>query len=231
MDKIGKRHAIIEAALNRFRRFGIRKTTMQEIAEDMNLAVGTLYLYFKNKDELIIGCAEQFAENHRSFVDELMRSDLPADEKLRRYAINRFRAVKEIRAGTSHTAEIARAVIKLNPATAQEDSRQMYETVRGILAQGMERGLLHMTDPSRDAEIFLQTLAYFLPLSEAEPSVPVTEAKLCQTLDWFTGKWTEAARPVHRRPDEYRDRYDARLDRDRTAERRRRPGDSPSERV
>ncbi len=213
MDKIDRRQAIIEAARKRFHHYGVRKTTMQEIAEDMNLAVGTLYLYFKNKDELIVGCAGQFWEAHQAFADTVLQSDSSADEKLRQYAINRFRAVKEVRAGTSHTAEIARTASKLDPASVHEDNRRMHQTVLKILTAGIEESVFHAVDPAKDAEVFLQALTYFLPVSETEPSRNLTEAKLCQTLDWFIEKWSMTDRPKRRARDESQDFLDAMRDR------------------
>lgn len=45
---------IIEAAMNVFSRLGFNKARMDDIAEETKLSKGTLYLYFKSKDELII---------------------------------------------------------------------------------------------------------------------------------------------------------------------------------
>ena len=53
-----KRQRILEAARKRFRYYGVRKTTMQEIARDAGVAVGTLYLYFKDKDDLLVALYE-----------------------------------------------------------------------------------------------------------------------------------------------------------------------------
>ena len=45
---------IIEAAMNVFSRLGFNKARMDDIAEETQLSKGTLYLYFKSKDDLII---------------------------------------------------------------------------------------------------------------------------------------------------------------------------------
>jgi len=47
-----KKH-IITSALNAFLKYGFHKTTMNQIAQEANIAKGTLYLYFKSKDILI----------------------------------------------------------------------------------------------------------------------------------------------------------------------------------
>jgi TetR/AcrR family transcriptional regulator len=47
-----KKDQIIEAALNRFMHFGIPKTTMNEIADDLSISKALLYYYFPDKSSL-----------------------------------------------------------------------------------------------------------------------------------------------------------------------------------
>jgi AcrR family transcriptional regulator len=47
-----RRHQIMVAAKNVFYQKGFSKSTMEDIARAAELSPGTLYLYFKNKDEL-----------------------------------------------------------------------------------------------------------------------------------------------------------------------------------
>ena len=44
-----KKEKIVETARNIFSRFGIKKSTMDEIARKIRVAKSTLYHYFKNK--------------------------------------------------------------------------------------------------------------------------------------------------------------------------------------
>jgi AcrR family transcriptional regulator len=189
VNKPDKRKAIIEAARNRFREFGISKTTMQEIAEDAGMAVGTVYLYFKNKDDLVLGCAERFAEKHQESAAKLLASKLPADEKLRRYILDRYRAVEETRTGSKFTVEIARRVIKLRPERFEEDDRWLYDNILAILHEGEKSGLFASTDFERDARIFMQAVLYFLPVAGLEPYRPPTEKRLLEVIEWFIDKW------------------------------------------
>src|SRR5215210_5408784 len=48
-----KRHSIIEAARALFTNRGYETTTMAEVAREAGVAVGTVYLYFKSKNELL----------------------------------------------------------------------------------------------------------------------------------------------------------------------------------
>ena len=53
-----KRARILEVARRRFSHYGYDKTTMAEIAEDAGMAVGTLYLFFKNKQDIVMAFGE-----------------------------------------------------------------------------------------------------------------------------------------------------------------------------
>jgi len=51
-EKEQRRHQIIAAARRAFHKKGFTKATMKDIANEAELGFGTLYLYFKNKEEL-----------------------------------------------------------------------------------------------------------------------------------------------------------------------------------
>ncbi len=73
-----KREAILNAAKRRLNQYGVKKTTMQEIAEDVGIAVGTLYLYFKNKNEILIATAEAYILQHMADTERILRSHISA---------------------------------------------------------------------------------------------------------------------------------------------------------
>jgi AcrR family transcriptional regulator len=186
---MNKNERIIEAAGQRFRYYGIAKTTMQEIAADAGVAVGTLYLYFKNKDELVVACAGEFAERHRREIDEVFSSKATPAEKLRRYLVGRFRAAEDVRTGTRHAVELTRAVMRLKPERLIEEGQMMFEAVSRILSEGVERKHFRIVDIERDAKVFLFSIAYCFPNALTEPPIPPTEEDLLLVVDWFIEKW------------------------------------------
>lgn len=54
-----RKSQILEAATRVFARLGLSNVRMDDIADEAGLSKGTLYWYFKNKDELIIGIVEK----------------------------------------------------------------------------------------------------------------------------------------------------------------------------
>ncbi len=186
-----KREAILNAARQRLSQYGVKKTTMQEIAEDVGIAVGTLYLYFKNKNEILIATAEAYTQQHLVDTERLLRSPMSAPEKLKAYLRNRFRAVQENRLSGSHAAELARAVIRLKPELQEEQGKAVKNNVLSILQEGIEANLFQIDNLEGDLEVFLYSIGYFFPMPTTEKYYEPEEEKLYMVIDWFIQKWRD----------------------------------------
>jgi AcrR family transcriptional regulator len=193
-----KRQRILEAARKRFRHYGVRKTTMQEIARDAGVAVGTLYLYFKDKDDLLVAGTEEYVTRHRRQAESILASDAAAADKLRRYVLDRFRASLATRAGGHRpAAELLREVLRVRPERRLEEGRMMAEYFARILRQGMESAELYTDDPERDARVFLLSLAFLFPSAMDERAYTPTEEDALLVVDWFVQVWRQSrARPA-----------------------------------
>jgi AcrR family transcriptional regulator len=193
-----KRQRILESARKRFRYYGVRKTTMQEIARDAGVAVGTLYLYFKDKDDLLVASVEEYVTRHRRQAEAILASEGPAADKLRRYVLDRFRASQATRTGgPGHAAELLREVLRVRPERRLEEGRMMAEYFARILRLGMERGELCSDDPERDARVLLLSLAFLFPSALDERAYTPTEEDALLVVDWFLQVWRQAsARPA-----------------------------------
>lgn len=53
-NKNNKYHLILEAAVRVFARQGFYQSTVSQIAKEAGVADGTIYLYFKNKDDILV---------------------------------------------------------------------------------------------------------------------------------------------------------------------------------
>ena len=188
-----KRQRILEAARKRFRHYGVRKTTMQEIARDAGVAVGTLYLYFKDKDDLLVACTEEYVTRHRRQAEAILASGGSAAEKMRRYVLDRFRASQVTRAiGFRPAAELLREVLRVRPERRVEEGRMMAEYFVRILRLGMETGELCTDHPERDARVFLMSLAFLFPRALDERAYIPTEEDALLVVDWFLQVWRQS---------------------------------------
>src|SRR6187431_1062469 len=62
MSQDQKKNLIIEAAQKRFAHFGVGKTTMNEIADDLSLSKASLYYYFPDKLNLYAAVLQKIIE-------------------------------------------------------------------------------------------------------------------------------------------------------------------------
>lgn len=67
-DGMVKQEHILEAAIKRFSHFGIQKTTLTEVADDLSMTKQTLYYYFPDKQSLIAAVEEKITTE---YIDDL----------------------------------------------------------------------------------------------------------------------------------------------------------------
>ena len=82
-----KRRAILDAATKMFAELGYRKTSMDQLASEVGVGKGTLYLYFPKKIDLLFACV---ALEKLRWVPELvgvLEDTGPADARLKQWII------------------------------------------------------------------------------------------------------------------------------------------------
>lgn len=75
--------SIQEATMRVISRKGMSAATMQEIAEEAGVAKGTIYLYFRDREELVERTFEQAMARLMSDIDAALESEARFEEKLR----------------------------------------------------------------------------------------------------------------------------------------------------
>jgi AcrR family transcriptional regulator len=129
---------IIAAARGLFQKYGLIKTTMEDIAKALNKGKSTLYYYYKNKDEIF----EAVVSNEIRDVFQEIRSSVEnagsAEEKLRIYFTTAIKSVQK----KILLYQIMKGEIGENLKTIVNLKYKMYnheiQFIREILAMGVE---------------------------------------------------------------------------------------------
>lgn len=79
-----KKAKILEVALRLFNDLGYHETTLDEVAKQADIAKGSLYLYFKSKDDLFIQCMFDGSEKWMLRAREIMHGPDDVRERLRK---------------------------------------------------------------------------------------------------------------------------------------------------
>ena len=80
--KKSKREAIMNAVIMTVAQKGFHKTNISDIARAANVADGTVYLYFKSKDEMFIKAFEELATKKLKTIKQLIDTKQSALERL-----------------------------------------------------------------------------------------------------------------------------------------------------
>jgi AcrR family transcriptional regulator len=96
VDRDKKRSEIAQKSIEVLAKRGFQATTIQEIADAAGLGKGTVYHYFKTKEEILSAVSEEILhEMERSFGAALLRIDKPM-EKLSALIEEALRVTKDV---------------------------------------------------------------------------------------------------------------------------------------
>ncbi len=84
-ENIEKMSDILGAAQKRFGLYGLEKTTMSEIAADVNMSKGSIYYYFPDKEQLYKAVVEKEHDEFLQKVKERIAELTEPDEMLKEY--------------------------------------------------------------------------------------------------------------------------------------------------
>ncbi|WP_256441221.1 TetR/AcrR family transcriptional regulator [Chitinophaga sp. HK235] len=154
-----KRTLILEAALKRFKRFGLSKTTMEEIARDLEISKGSLYYYFSDKESIYVAVVERMIADcffdMSAYVEEATSTDA---------IINRYLELKERMLVEYHFLFGINEWIKDVPSSRMRQTIELLQTVEvSFLSATIRRGisigeLNEATDPEATAQLLVNVL-------------------------------------------------------------------------
>lgn len=142
-----KRDRIREAAIKVFSEKGYHEARADEIAQAAGVAVGTIYNYFENKEDILLDIFATEFEQRRRFYEELRRSGLPVVEQIRRILEEHF-------AKLSKRRELMQVLLRERFESGRElrtELAQLYREIVGyveeLVREGIEEGRLRRCDP------------------------------------------------------------------------------------
>ncbi len=152
MDR--KRKMILTNATNLIKRYGIKKTTIEDIAKECKLTTSALYYYFKNKDEII---SEVFLliqeEKMITMKKNLEQQKGDAISKLKNYITSNLNFLLSFRRDYSiNIYDIADQFDTLQKAKSK-GIKDEKELVKSILEEGSVSGLLSIENIDLTAEL------------------------------------------------------------------------------
>jgi AcrR family transcriptional regulator len=153
-----KAELIIEAAQKRFGIFGVEKTSMREVAEDLHMSKGSLYYYFSDKENLYKAVIEKEESEFLSVLEEEITDIQDPPEFLRKYALKRLSYFQKLLNLSRIRAESFHELKPLISGTITKFREKEKKIVVQILENGKKRGQFNIEDAHETAELFLDLL-------------------------------------------------------------------------
>ena len=141
-EKNDKYHRILEAAVRIFAKQGFHQSTVAQIAKEAGVADGTIYLYFKNKDDILVQFfsyrTKQVFEQFQAEVDRAANSL----GKLRNLIRRHLEEFQKDRDGAIVYQVETHQYNRLAEAQIKEMSKMYLDLVADIVEQGQQSGTI-----------------------------------------------------------------------------------------
>jgi TetR/AcrR family fatty acid metabolism transcriptional regulator len=160
-----KRERIMNAAIASFAQQGYHQATIADVAREAGVAAGTIYLYFKNKDDLLVSI---FEDKVQGFIQEFHRrlsQEENAEVKLRKLVhLHLFEMQNHPDLAAVFQLELrqSRHFMSAYPKT---DLKVYFDLIGDIIEEGQQQGLFR-----KDLYLSAVKKAFFGALDETVTS-------------------------------------------------------------
>lgn len=161
-----------------FGRFGFRKTTIDEIAQAAGLGKGTIYLYFKSKDEIFSAGVRREVRAFYADLNAKLAMEQDVIGKLRTFIVQRVQHLQGLRVQQKLSADAVydtKTAPELAPLR-KELSQPHVETLGKIVREGCAKGVFSIADPDMALSFISAVMVgIFDPLCQLDCEFPLVE--------------------------------------------------------
>lgn len=152
----GRKQQILEAATKSFSLFGYKATTMDQVAKLANVGKGTIYNFFKNKEELFDEIIHTLITEMKNAADEALDPSLPFHKNVHRglYKILEFRMKHQLTIKLFQEAKEMGTPAVTEVIGKVEDAIIKY--VKDKVTLAIERGEIRECDPELTSFVMLK---------------------------------------------------------------------------
>ncbi len=157
-DNSEKIDGIIQAAQNVFGQYGFEKTSMNDIARELNYSKASLYYYFQDKESLFRAVIQKEQKEFLRLLKEIIKKPIPAQEQLNEYAILRHNYFSVFLNLSKLRQKEAVARKSFMHAIITDIRDQEIKLVSRIFSKGIEDKEFRELDPLRTTLLFMDLM-------------------------------------------------------------------------
>ncbi len=164
--KIDIRSAILDATDVLLARFGYRKMTVEDIANEAGIGKGTVYLHFSSKEEVVLSHIDRIVDRLKGHLWSIANSDATARERLRQMLLTRvlyrFDSVQHYTQSLNDLLAVLRPGFLARRARYFDEEAQIFAE---LLDRGRSAGEFEFEDSLSVAYALLNATNGLLPYS------------------------------------------------------------------
>jgi AcrR family transcriptional regulator len=158
--------AILDAMERLLARFGYKKTTMDDLAREVDIGKGTIYLHFPSKEEVALQSIDRVVDRVHAQLKTIAGSDASVAERLERMLVQRV--LQRFDSVSAYSQSLDDLFESLRPAYMSR--RQRYFELEAdlfteVLLEGRGQKVFDVADPRATAYTLLLATNSLLPYS------------------------------------------------------------------
>ena len=181
-----KRDRILKAAVKVFAKNGFYATRVSEIAKAAGVADGTIYLYFKNKDDVLITIFEDGIQQLLAILREVAAAEEPFEARIKRIIELQLGLLEDQR----DLAEVITVNLRQSSTLLKQYAAPLFmeyiDVIAGLIREGQKQGAFRKDVNARVAarSLFgaLDAILLTWALGEADPASLRKAASHCASL-------------------------------------------------
>ncbi|MEM8610092.1 MAG: TetR/AcrR family transcriptional regulator [Myxococcota bacterium] len=181
-----KRERILNAAIKVFAKNGFYATRVSEIAKAAGVADGTIYLYFKNKDDVLISIFEDGITRLLEIIRDVAASEDTVEQRITRIIEMQLGLLEDQR----DLAEVITVNLRQSSRLLKQYGAPLFmeyiDVLAGVIEEGQKQGVFRKgLNPRVGARALFGALDAILltwALGDADPAALRRSAGHCTTL-------------------------------------------------
>ncbi|HEU4595384.1 MAG TPA: TetR/AcrR family transcriptional regulator [Pyrinomonadaceae bacterium] len=160
------RDLILDATDRLLARYGYKKMTMEDLAQEVGIGKGTIYLHFPSKEEVVLSHVDRIVERLKGQLSTIARRETSPATRLREMLLARvlfrFDSVQH------YTESLSDLLAALRPGLLTRRRRHFEEEsqiIADVLREGRREGLFELRDAASTARTMLTATNALLPYS------------------------------------------------------------------
>ncbi|MFD0826806.1 TetR/AcrR family transcriptional regulator [Neobacillus sp. M.A.Huq-85] len=179
-----RRKLIVEAATKSFSLFGYKATTMDQVARLANVGKGTIYTFFKNKEELFEEIVSSLVKEMIAEAEDVIEPGLPFTENVHRalYRLLEFRSQHQL------MIKLIQEEKEMGTLAVSEMLQHVEDEIIAYLKQKIEIAISKGAIPAADPEMtsFLLLKMYIALVSDWEKNhEPLSSERIAELMKVF----------------------------------------------